>query len=175
MAVSKQKKEEIIKDLREKFSRQKSVVFTDYKGFSVAEITDLRRRARAGGADYKVAKKTLIQKVIRDSNLEDFNIKSFEGQIGVVFGYDDEINAPRFAWKFSRKVDKLKILGGYLGASFLNKERVLSLAKLPGKQELRARMIGAINAPVSGFVKVLSENLFGLLRALQAIQKKKRE
>lgn len=175
MAISKQKKEEIIKDLKEKFSRQKSVVFTDYKGFSVAEMTDLRKRARESGADYKVAKKTLIQKVVRDSSLEDFNIKSFEGQIGVVFGYNDEINAPRFAWKFSRKVDKLKILGGYLGASFLNKERVLSLAKLPGKRDLRAMVVSAVNAPISGFVRVLSGNLSGLLGVLREIQKTKSE
>jgi large subunit ribosomal protein L10 len=171
MAISRQKKEEIIKDLEQKFSDFKSVVFVNYSGVGVGDLQNIRKELREVGVDLKVAKKTLLDLVLRKHNIP-VNTKSLEGQIAVVFGYKDEVMPAKIIYKFTKKLEKLKILAGILDKEFIGQDKVVSLAQIPSYEELLAKMVGSMQAPISGFVNVMQGNIGGLVQVLNQISKK---
>ena len=89
MAITKDQKTQILQDLIDKFTRSKSVVFSDYRGLDVASISDLRGKLRAEGAETKVAKKTLIKLAAEDQNIKDLSDELLEGPVSVTFSYKD--------------------------------------------------------------------------------------
>ena len=101
MAITKEKKQDIIKELGEKIDKQKSVVFIDYAGTSVKDLTSLRKGLRQSGNELKVAKKTLIERAFEEKKAE-VKIKDLDGQIGVVFGYEDEVSSSKNVYEFSK-------------------------------------------------------------------------
>jgi large subunit ribosomal protein L10 len=167
MQTKKQKKN-IVKDLTEKLKNSKAVVFSDYKGLSVKDMTALRRELRDQKIDFKVVKKTLITLALKDAGME-LDAKEMEGQIAIAISQGDEVAAAKIVAKAAKANENLKIAGGILGKNALSKEEVLALSKLPSKEELLAKFVGSINAPISGFVNVLAGNLRGLVNVLKAI------
>ncbi len=172
MGQTKQQKEVIVKDLAEKLKNSKAVVFSDYKGLKVKDMTILRRELRAEGVDLSVVKKTLINIALKDAGIE-MDISALEGQIAIAVSEKDEVAAAKIIAKLAKVNQNLKIVGGILGVKELTADEVNALAKLPSKEELLAKLVGTLNAPVSGFVNVLAGNLRGLMTALQAIADKK--
>lgn len=168
MAVTRTQKSQIIKDLAEKFSKAKSVVFLGFQGLTVKDDMALRQKMREENIEYKVARKTLIKKGLMDAKVEKADELDLEGPVSVAIGYDDEVAPARIAKEFSKVSDKVKILGGYMASKFLNAGEMKTIATLPGKDQLRAQLIGTINAPVSGFVNVLAGNMRGLVTVLKA-------
>lgn len=161
-------KEEVVKNLTEKLKNSKAVVFSDYKGLPVKDMMQLRKELRKQGIDFDVAKKTLINLAFKNAKI-DFDVKKMEGQLAVAISSEDEVEAAKIMAKTAKEKENLRILGGILGVKFLGKEEVLALSKLPGKEELLAKLVGSINAPVSGFVNVLAGNLRGLVNVLKAV------
>ena len=172
MAQTKQQKEVLVKDLAEKLKNSKAVVFSDYKGLQVKDMTVLRRELRAEGVDLQVLKKTLINLALKDAGIE-MDAKKLEGQVAVAVSSQDEVAAAKIIAKAAKANENLKIVGGILGTKELSKEEVNALAKLPSKEELLAKLVGTLNAPVSGFVNVLAGNMRGLVTALKAIADQK--
>jgi large subunit ribosomal protein L10 len=172
MAITKAKKEEILKELKDKVSRQKSIVLIGIAGIKVKDLSVLRQQLKENGSELKVVKKTLAQKALKDQNM-DFDKNSFKTEVGFVFGYEDEVLPAKTVYKFSRKNESLQILGGFLEGLYKDGKEVMVLAQLPGKQELLAKMVGSMSAPISGFVNVLQGNIKGLVLALNAISKNK--
>lgn len=168
MAQTKNQKKEIVKDLAEKLESSKAVVFSDFKGLSVKDMTDLRKELRAEGVDFKVIKKTLADIALRDAGI-DLSVKKLEGQIAVAVSQNNEVAAAKIIAKAAKANENLKILGGILGTKSLNHEEVMALSKLPSKEELLAKFVGTINTPISGFVNVLAGNLRGLVQVLKAV------
>lgn len=173
MAVSKQKKEEILQELEDKISRLKTAVFIDFSGIDVAALNKIRNELRAAEADLQVAKKTLLNLALKKHKV-DLNVRELQGQVAAIFGYKDETAPARILYKFTKEVEKLKILAGLLGKEFLSVERVEALAKLPSRKELLGQMVGSMQAPVSGFVNVLAGNIRGLVQVLGAISQSQR-
>jgi len=171
MATSRQKKEEIIGELDEKLTNFKSAVFLNYAGINVANLGKLRTALRKEGVDLKVAKKTLLDIVLKKHSI-DAGIKSLNGQVALALGYQDEIAPARIVYKFTKEIENLKILAGLLGKEFVGADRVEALAKLPSYEELLAKMVASLQAPVSGFVNVLAGNIRGLVQVLNAISQK---
>lgn len=171
--LTKDKKKEILKELEEKAKNSKAVVFADYSGLSVKDLTDLRNKMREQGVEFKVARKTLVSLALEKAGLKEVDAKGLEGQIGLAFSNQDEIAAAKMLNDFAKKNDKLKIRGGVLEQKFIDVEKVLSLAKLPSKQELLAKLVGSISAPMSGLLNVCQGNLRGLVYALKALGDKK--
>ncbi len=169
---TKQQKEVLVKDLADKLKNSKAVVFSDYKGLEVKDMTVLRRELRAEGVDLKVLKKTLINLALKDAGIE-MDAKRLEGQVAVAVSSKDEVAAAKIIAKAAKANENLKIVGGILGTKELSKEEVDALAKLPSKEELLAKLVGTLNAPVSGFVNVLAGNMRGLVTALKAIADQK--
>lgn len=169
--LTREQKKEIVKELTDKFSRSKSVIFVDYAGLSVGQITDLRRTLKKNQAELKVAKKTLTDLALKTVNLE-ASTADFQGQVGLVFNFSaDEVTVTQFVYKFALKSGLLKILGGLLDSRFISKDQVVYLAKLSSPQEPLMRLLGCLQSPMRGLINVLRGNLRGLLYVLSNIYK----
>ncbi len=168
---TKAQKEELVKEISERLAKTKAAVFADYTGLSVAKITDLRRKLKAQNSELKVAKKTLIDLAFKKAGFDNVGSKKMTGQVAVAFGYQDEVAPAKTLYEFDKKGEQLKILGGILENKFIDALSVLNLAKLPSRQELLAKLVGSVAAPLSGLVNVLQGNLRGLVQVLSQIKR----
>lgn len=168
---TKQQKEELVKDLAKKLKASKAVVFSDFKGLEVKDMMALRRELKASGIEIKVLKKTLINLALKNAGIQ-ADVKKLEGQIAIAVSEGDEVAAAKIIAKAAKANENLKIVGGILGVKELTAEEVNALAKLPSKEELLAKLVGTLNAPISGFANVLAGNLRGLVTALKAVSER---
>jgi len=174
MPKSKQQKQEILGALSDKISRSKSIVFASFNALEVKENEDLRNKLRVEQGEYYVAKKTLMGIAFKDSNVAGLNVKDLDGKVAAIFSYKDEVGPAKIVLDFKKGHEgKIEFVGGILEGKFLSKQEVEALAKLPSKTELYAKMVGSMNAPISGFVNVLAGNLRGLVTVLKAVADKK--
>lgn len=173
MAKTRVQKKQALADYQDGLKRAKSVVFVNFDKLKVKEIERLRRQCRAENVGYVVAKKTLMKLALHATGFETINPKAFDKSVATVFGFDDEVAPARIVQMFTKDHEALKTIGGILEGAYVEKERIVALAMLPSKQELLAKLVGSIQAPVSGFVNVLAGNLRGLLYALNAIKESK--
>ncbi|MEK7102701.1 MAG: 50S ribosomal protein L10 [Patescibacteria group bacterium] len=170
MAKTKQEKQEIMRELTDAFGKSTSVVFANFSGLPVKEAETLRKQARVEQIGIVVAKKTLLEKATTDAGLTDVSPRSFGGEVLTLFGYGDEVAPARLLHKFGKTHSMVKMIGGILERHFVSAAKIKELALLPSKQELLAKLVGSMNAPVSGFVNVLAGNLRGLVRVLDGIR-----
>ena len=167
MALTKEQKQNIIEDLKEKVDRQKSMVFVDLKGLKVKDLTDLRKKIKEVGGQLKVAKKTMINLVLEKTG---FKLeKGLEGEIALVFAFKDSFSPLKKAYQFSQTNENLKILSGFFDGKFIEQEEIITLAQLPTREELLARLARSVSSPISGLVNVLQGNLKGLVYVLQQL------
>ena len=170
--LTKSQKREIIEKLAEDIKNSKSVVFVDFKGLKVNDTRALKKDLRNSGASLKVAKKTLINLALEKAGVK-IDARLMEGQIALAVSEADEVSPAKIIDGFSKKNKNIKILAGLLGSKIMKLEEIEALAKLPSKEELLAKLVGTLNAPISGFVNVLAGNLRGLVQALNAMAEKK--
>jgi large subunit ribosomal protein L10 len=174
MPKSKAQKKEILKDLDEKIKKSKSVAFVSFNGLTVKETSVLRKELRVANGEYFVAKKTLVDLAFKNSGIADLDVRGLEGQMATIFSFADEVAPIKIIDLFKKdKEGKIEFLGGILENKFLNQTQMSALAKLPGKQELYAQIVGSLNAPISGFVNALAGNLKNLVYVLKAIETSK--
>ncbi|MCK4354772.1 50S ribosomal protein L10 [Candidatus Parcubacteria bacterium] len=171
MAKTKEQKQEILNSLKEKIEKQKSIVFVDFSKIKVKNLTELRKKMGESDCEFKVAKKTLIQKAFQDSNPKmGDSVRDLQGEIGLGFGYSDEVAPFKISGDFSKTNENFKLLGGLIDEEIFGNEQAKTLSELPTKQELLAKMVGSIGAPISGFVNALQGNIRNLVYVLNAIK-----
>lgn len=172
MALIFQKKQEITEELIKKIKDSKSLVFVDFTGLESGRTVDLRKKLKENGVSLRVAKKTLLRRALRSLGLGETAEQNIPGQLSIAFG-SDEVGAAKAVNSFIKdtKTENLKILGGILEQKFLTNEEVIGLAKIPGREELLAKMVGSIKSPISGFVGVLAGNIRNLISVLNQIKK----
>lgn len=175
MAITKAKKQEILKDLEDKLERSEAVYFADYRGLSVKDMGKLRGKLRDEGYDFRIAKKTLMQLSLKNKNLPEAPSEVMEGPVGAAFSYEGIVNAVKALHEFSKENDNLKILGGLVEGKFITQAEAIELAKMPTREELLAKLVGSMKAPVSGFYGVTSGLLRNLVYVLKAIEEAKPE
>ena len=164
MAQTKEQKKKIVEDLKEKIKNQKIMIFVDFTGLKVADIFELKGNLKLSEAVFKVAKKTLLCIALKDfSRKLAERISQTKRQIAVIFGFGKEPLVAKTVYQFSLKNPNLKILGGHFEGAFREPEEIITLAKLPTKEELLAKLVQSIAAPISNFVYVLESNLKGLI------------
>jgi large subunit ribosomal protein L10 len=155
--------------LKEKVSRQKGAVLTRMSGLSVAEATDLRRKIREAGGEFKVTKISLLKLASIDSPLEPL-VGDITGTTALVLAYDDPVTVAKAFKGFIDKVPKVEPLSGLLGDQLITAKDILAIADLPAKDILIAKLVGTIAASLSGLAHVLSAIPLQLLYALVAIK-----
>lgn len=156
MAITKQKKGEILKKLETIVKDSNALVFANFKGLTVAEINAMRRELRSKGVGYFVAKKTLISKALAGGKFQG-EAPSFEGELAIAYGADvlEPISA---VYSFQKKFDKrISIAGGVFEKAFTAKEKMLELALIPSQKTLQGMFVNLINSPIQRIVIALSE------------------
>jgi large subunit ribosomal protein L10 len=166
--LTRVQKEELVSELTEKIKASKSIVFADYSGVKTNDINELKSRLKKEGTNLRVVKKKLVDISLKNAKIE-IDIKSLPGQLAVTISDNDEIAPARILSKFAKENDSLKILGGVLGIKGMSAKEIDALAKLPSKEEMLAKLVGTLNAPLSGLVQVLSGNTRGLVNVIKAI------
>ncbi|MFA5009041.1 MAG: 50S ribosomal protein L10 [Candidatus Paceibacterota bacterium] len=172
MPLTKQKKQSVVKDLEEKLAKQKSLVFMDFAGTNVKELTEVRNALKKDGSEMKIAKKSLLNIAFQNKGIN-ADVKNLSGETAIIFGYEDEIAPSKIIHQFTKTNKNAKMVGGLVNNVFYGAEDMVKLAQLPSKKQLLGMLVGTINAPVSNFVSVLHGNLRGLVYALSAIKDKK--
>ncbi len=165
MALTKVQKQKIIEGLREKIVKQKIMIFVDFTGLKVKDLSNLRKKLRAENSELRVVKKTLAGIVFKSLKL-DLKPKKMSGQIGIVFGYKDIISPAKIIYQFSQENPNLKILDGFFEEKTRKTEEIIILAQIPSKEELLTKLVGSIKAPILNFVNVLQGNIKGLIYVL---------
>ena len=157
MALTKEKKQHSIKDLKEKISNQKSVIFADFSKVNSKDLFSLRKQLKDAGCILKIGKKTLIRIAFGQSNISFWNKikKNVPGQLALVFGVEDEIAPARISHQFAKTNENFKILGGIFEKRFIEKERVWELANILPRPELLSRLVGSLQSSITSFVRVL--------------------
>ena len=165
-------KTEKVKDLIDKLDRAKSVVLTDYRGLTVAQIEELRSKVEAAGAEYEVTKNTLLSRSLEQTHRQ-APTQSLEGPTATLFAFQDEV-APLKALQDFIKIHSLPIVKtGFLGTESLSSNQVGDLAKLPSREILLSKLVGSLKSPEIGLINVLSGNFRKLVYALDAVAKAK--
>jgi large subunit ribosomal protein L10 len=156
LAISKQKKGEILKKVEKALSEAKSLVFVNFHGLNVAGITQMRRTLKDAGIKYFVAKKSLVKRVLSGSKIEG-EIPELPGELALAWG-DDLVAPAREVYGFQKKnTDNLKILGGIFEGKFMNQALMMEIASIPPLPVLHGKFVNIINSPIQRFVIGLSE------------------
>ncbi len=159
-------KRELVSTLHDVFKDTGVVVVAHYAGLTVAQMTDYRRQIKEVGGSVKVAKNRLAKLALKDTDvagIEDL----FKGPTCIAYS-EDPIAAPKIAVKFAKENDNLVILGGSMGTDVLDAKGVEALAALPSLDELRAKLIGLLNAPATKIARTVKEPGGQLARVIQA-------
>jgi len=165
--VRKEEKQDVIKELHEKFARAKSAVLTGYSGINVEQITELRSKLRQSKVEYRVVKNTLARKAAEGTGLEALK-DYFVGPIGIALGYDDPVAPAKVLQEFSKSQQKLELKVGVLEGKLLKQADVKALASLPSLNALRGKIVGLLQAPASRIVGVLQAPGGQVARVLRA-------
>lgn len=172
MPKTRQQKEESVLKLQEKVKLAKALVFADYKGLTMKQLSGLRHQLREAKGEFAITKNALLQRALPPTT---YNLQptTLTGPTATLFAYDDEVTPIKMLVKTLKDASLGKIKSGFLGHDYLDESKIQYLASLPGRDELRGRTVGVLAALLQGIVSVLSGNLRNLVYALSGIQKMK--
>jgi len=160
-------KEAQVSELKDKLGRVASIVLADYRGLDVPTVTGLRDEFRKVQCEYKVFKNTLVKLAIKGTKLEGMS-KYLEGPTAMILSYEIPSAPAKVATKFAKEQEKFVLKGGYFEGSVLDVKGIEALATMPGKDELRAKLLATFMAPATDFVRTLNagaQNFMYLLAA----------
>lgn len=170
MAISKDKKSAVIKEVEELLENSKLTVVANYQGTSVKALQSLRRDAKNSGTKIKVIKNRLFKTALKNNpKFKDLDLSSFNSMLLYAFNQKDEVAPAQDLFKFSKENNKLEFVAGLtIEGQLLSKDDVKELAQLPSKDQLRSVLVGTLMAPMNNFASVLNGNLRGLVTVLNA-------
>lgn len=165
-------KEGVVVDIKEKFQKAKSVILVDYRGLTVEQDTVLRKELRTAGVEYRVLKNSLVHRATDEIGIHE--LKSYlVGPTAFAFGYDDPVTPAKILAQYIKKEKKMELKAGLIGQSVFGAAGVQSLADLPPKEVLVAKLLGTLNAPITSFVSVLNGPTRALVYALDSVRRQK--
>lgn len=169
MPITKQKKEEILKELKDNLKKSQIVIFVNFHGLDVAAANELRGILRGLGAKYTVAKKTLTKIALKEMSFSG-DAPELEGEIGIAFSESDPITAAKELQKFAKEKE-IKLIGGVFENKYIDGNTVVMLANIPSREVLLAQFANVINSPVKGMVVTLNGVMKNFVSALSQIKK----
>jgi len=156
MALTKEKKVEIVSKLNDIIKKSKSLVFVNFHKLSVTEVNEMRKGLRERSVGYFVAKKTLIRLALSDSKIEG-TLPELDGELAVAYG-EDPVAPASGILEFAKKYkDSLAILGGVFEKKYQSKEEMNVIASIPPIEILYGQFVNVINSPIQGLVLALNE------------------
>lgn len=168
MSLSRQKKEQLIQELHAKAERAKLTVFVNFRGLGVDEINKLRKSLRMQGIDFKMAKKTLLKRVLDGLGISG-EMPGLEGELAAAFSYEESPEAAKIVGDFSKEYKGLKILGGIVNGKYVFSEFIDQLSLIPPREVLLANLLSVFSSPLRGFVTVMGgpmRTMVGVIKSL---------
>ena len=153
--IIKQKEEEV-KKLAEKMKDASLVMFTEYRGISVADVTELRKNLRAVNAEYIVIKNNITRRALEKCGFEGLD-ELLTGPTAVVLGYDEYLEPSKIIYEYAKDNENYKIKGGIIEGKVVSAEEIITLAKLPSRETLIAQLAGALLGNVTKLAVALDQ------------------
>ena len=171
MSLNLEGKKEVVAEFSARLAKAQTIVLAEYRGLPVEKITQLRAKARASGVYLRVLKNTLARRAVQGTPFE----KLADQMVGpLAYGVsDDPIAAAKVLHAYAKDNDKLVIKGGSMPNHVMSATEIGALAMLPGREELLARLMGTMQAPVTKFVQTLNEVPGRFVRTLAAVRDQK--
>ena len=169
---SRVSKESIISEIEKEIKKHPTFFITRHESVPAAKIDKLRAKLRATQARYFVVKNTLGHKAFERAKIKGV-AEYIQGACGIAFSGGDPVLSSKALMEFGKENETFKVQAGYLNGQLVGAEQVKVLAMLPSREVMLARVVGGIQAPISGFVSVLAGTLRKVVTALDAIAKKK--
>ncbi len=158
--------------IKENLEKAQSVVFVDYRGLTVEEDTALRKKLREAGVEYKVLKNTLIKRAADELSITGLD-EHLNGPTAVAFGNTDPAAPAKIIGEYIKQTKKMEVKCGLVDKKYIDAKGVEALAEIPSKEVLVAKLLGSMNAPITGLVSVLSGTLRKLVYAINAVKEQK--
>lgn len=169
-----EKKQQEVENYTQKLKDAKSFILSDYIGINVSEADDLRNKLREANIEYKVVKNSILRFAAKNNEMEAL-LPHLEGPTSVAISYDDAVAPAKILHEYAKNVEAFDLKCGYVEGKPVDVAEIESLANIPSREVLVAKVLGGLNAPITGFVNVLNGNIRGLACALQAIADKKQQ
>ncbi len=171
MSLSLEQKKAVVREVTDSLSTANAAVLAEYRGLSVSQMASLRREARKADVFLRVVKNTLARRVVEGSQFECLK-GHFVGPVAVAASADP-VAVAKVVSDFAKDNRQLKITVGAVNGAVLNVDQVQALAKLPSREELLAKLLGTLQAPVQKFVQTLNEIPSKFVRTLGAVKDSK--
>ena len=170
--VPKPQKVAIVDDISKKMAESKGIVLVDYRGLTVKEDTELRKRFREAGVEYQVHKNTLLSIAAKNQGIEGLD-QFLAGPTAIAFGLEDPVAPAKVLKDFIKERKKMEIKCGILGDKVIDVKEVEALADLPPKEELLGTLVRSLQNPIAGLVNCLHGNIRNFVYVLEAVRQQK--
>ena len=172
MSANQEAKKVVVEEIVEKIKASKSIVFVDYNKLTVSEVSELRKKCKQSGCEYKVYKNTLMRKALNELGFNQFD-NDLNGPTAIAFASDETSAAKVMVAAAKDYTDKIVLKSAFVDNAYVDKNGIKALASMPSKEELVAKMLGSLQAPISNFAGVLNNLMSGIVRVLDGIAKQK--
>ena len=167
-----EEKQLIVEEIKQRLDKSMLVIFTDYRGLKVDEITELRDKLRIPGVEVKVLKNTMLRFALEKTGCQEM-ADLISGPNAAIFSQEDPVTPAKILFDFAKTHKNLEVKMGLLEGQVISPEKVKNLGDLPSREVLVATVLGTMQAPITSFVRVLNANLTGLVRALDQVRELK--
>ncbi|MEJ8555059.1 50S ribosomal protein L10 [Tepidibacter sp. Z1-5] len=148
-------KGQVVSEIAGKLEKSSSTIIVDYRGLTVEEVTELRKKFREADVEYKVYKNTLVRRAAKQVGINDLNDETLVGPNAIAFGYEDPVAPARVISDFMKDHPKLELKMGIVEGEFYGKEQIEEFSKIPSREVLIAKLLGSLKAPVSNFAYLI--------------------
>jgi large subunit ribosomal protein L10 len=167
LAISKEKKQQMLADYVERMSKSEAMILTDYRGLTVADLTDLRRRLREVDGAFQIVKNTLFLRALDEIGAS-LPGDDLDGPLALGYCMGEVPPVAKILVDYAGENEKLEIKGALMGSSFLDAKGVKGLGDLPPREVLLSQLVGSIQGPMSSLVSTLNAPMRELVQVLQA-------
>lgn len=172
MLLTRAQKEEKVARISQNLDKSKSVILVNYQGMTVPEINKLKANLREQGISFEIIKNTLFKIAVRKAGIK-IDETLLDQPVAIVWGSDDEVTPAKLTVAFTKEAEKFEVIGGIVNGEFSDKNMIIQLSTLPGRDELYAKLVGSLNAPMFRLVNSLQGNLRGLVSILDQYKQQK--
>ncbi|WZL72643.1 50S ribosomal protein L10 [Clostridiaceae bacterium 35-E11] len=147
-------KKQVVEEIKEKFNKAQSAVIVDYRGISVEEATELRKKMREAGVEYKVYKNTLTRLAAKETGFEAL-LGDLTGPNAIAFGYEDPVTPAKILNDFAKDHKALELKAGLVEGQYCDIQKIKEIAEIPSREVLLAKFLGSIKSPISNLAYLL--------------------